>query len=56
MVNTIIEQAIQAEIRNDNPKLLSEEKKQIVRDKSLQDVDAELEQLLARQKIGRAHV
>ena len=50
MVSTIIEQAIQAEIRNDNPKLLSEEKKQVLRDKSSQDIDAELEQLLARQR------
>ena len=51
MTSTIIEQAIQAEIRDDNPKLLSAEKKQQIHpDKNIQDVDAELEQLLARQR------
>src|SRR3989339_27873 len=40
---------MQAEL-NDNPKLLSIDRKQVHQDKELQDIDAELEQLLARQR------
>src|SRR3989339_1002834 len=40
---------MQAEL-NDNPKLLSIERKPVQQDKSVQDIDAELEQLLARQR------
>ena len=46
---TIIEQAIEAEL-NDNPKLLSIDRKDIRQDKEAKDIDAELEQLLARQR------
>ena len=35
---------------NDNPKLLSQERKEFQPDKAVQEVDAELEQLLARQR------
>ena len=49
-MSTIIEQAMEAELRNDNPKLLSIDRKQVQVDKSVQDIDAELEQLLARQR------
>lgn len=48
-MSTIIEQAMEAEL-NDNPKLLSIEKKTVHQDKSVQDIDAELEQLLSRQR------
>jgi len=48
-VATIIEQAIEAEL-NDNPKLLSIDRKDIRQDKEAKDIDAELEQLLARQR------
>ncbi len=48
-MSTIIEQAMEAEL-SENPKLLSIEKKQVHQDKSLQDIDAELEQLLSKQK------
>ena len=50
MTSTIIEQAMQAELRNDNPKVLSIDKKQFVEDKEVKDIDAELEQLLAKQR------
>src|SRR3989339_1937742 len=40
---------MQAEL-NDNPKLLSIERKQVQQDKNAQEIDAELEQLLARQR------
>jgi len=49
-VSTIIEQAMEAELNNENPKLLSIDRKQLHQDKSVQDIDAELEQLLARQR------
>ena len=49
-MSTIIEQAMEAELSNENPKLLSIERKQIHQDKSVQDIDAELEQLLAKQR------
>ena len=49
MATTIIERAMEAEL-NENPKLLSIDKKQIQHDKDVQDIDAELEQLLARQR------
>ena len=35
---------------NDNPKLLSQERKEFKPDKEIQNIDAELEQLLARQR------
>ena len=47
---TIIEQAMEAELNNENPKLLSIDRKQLHQDKSVQDIDAELEQLLAKQR------
>src|SRR3989339_1533040 len=40
---------MQAEL-NDNPKLLSIERKPVRQDKSIRDIDAELEQLLSRQR------
>ena len=49
-MSTIIEQAVEAELDSENPKLLSIGRKQIQQDKSVQDIDAELEQLLARQR------
>ena len=49
-MSTIIEQAMEAELNNENPKLLSIDRKQLHQDKSVQDIDAELEQLLARQR------
>ncbi len=47
---TIIEQAMEAELSNDNPKLLSINSRPAYQDKEVKDIDAELEQLLARQK------
>src|SRR3989338_8483997 len=41
---------MEAELNNENPKLLSIDRKQLHQDKSVQDIDAELEQLLARQR------
>ena len=49
-MSTIIEQAMEAELNNENPKLLSIDRKQLHQDKSVQDIDAELEQLLATQR------
>ena len=49
LLATIIEQAMEA-AANDNPKLLSIDKKQFHQDKSVADIDAELEELLARQR------
>ena len=49
MVTTIIEQAMEA-AANDNPKLLSIDRKQVHRDNDAANIDAELEQLLARQR------
>jgi len=46
---TIIEQAMEA-AANDNPKLLSVDRKQVHQDKDAASIDAELEQLLARQR------
>lgn len=46
---TIIEQAMEA-AANDNPKLLSIDRKQVHRDSDAANIDAELEQLLARQR------
>jgi len=49
-VESFIKQATEAEM-NDNPKLLSQEKRQANhQDKELQNIDAELEQLLSKQK------
>ncbi len=49
-MSTIIEQAMEAELHNDNPKLLSIDNRQFPHDKEVQNIDAELEQLLARQR------
>ena len=48
-MDSFIKQATEAEL-NDNPKPLSAERKQVHQDKEVQDIDAELEQLLARQR------
>jgi len=48
-VDSIIRQATEAQAR-DNPKLLSIDRKQAAQDNDNQDIDAELEQLLARQR------
>jgi len=48
-VESFIKQATEAEM-NENPKLLSMDKKQFQPDKEVQNIDAELEQLLARQR------
>ena len=48
-MTTIIEQAMEAEL-NDNPKLLSIDKKQFQVDKEVKNIDAELEELLSRQR------
>ncbi len=50
MASTIIQQAIETELNNENPKLLSIDRKQIPQEKDVADIDAELEQLLARQR------
>ena len=47
---TIIEDAMKAELNSDNPKLLSIDRKQARHDNSSHDIDAELEQLLAKQR------
>src|SRR3989338_8021476 len=46
---SIIEKAME-NASNDNPKLLSIDMKQVHQDKEVQDIDAELEQLLSRQR------
>ena len=48
-MESFIKQATEAEM-NENPKLLSMDKKQFQPDKEVQNIDAELEQLLARQR------
>ena len=48
-MDSIIRQATEAQAR-DNPKLLSIDRKQAAQDNDNQDIDAELEQLLARQR------
>ena len=48
-MESFIKHATESEV-NDNPKLLSSDRKQIHQDKEVQDIDAELEQLLARQR------
>jgi len=48
-LESIIKQAQEADAR-DNPKLLSIDRKQVHQDKEVQDIDAELEQLLSRQR------
>ena len=48
-MESIIKQAQEADAR-DNPKLLSIDRKQVHQDKEVQDIDAELEQLLSRQR------
>jgi len=48
-VESFIKHATELE-DNDNPKLLSQERKEFQPDKAVQEVDAELEQLLARQR------
>lgn len=49
MVTTIIEQAMEA-AANDNPKLLSIDRKPMHENKDVASIDAELEQLLSRQR------
>ena len=50
-MESFIKAATEAEIGNDNPKLLSVDRKQIHKDdKDIQTIDAELEQLLSRQR------
>ena len=48
-MESFIKRATQSEV-NDNPKLLSAEKRQFQPDKEVQNIDAELEQLLSRQR------
>ena len=48
-MESFIKQATEAEL-NENPKLLSSDRKQVHQDKDTQNIDAELEQLLARQR------
>ena len=48
-MDSFIKHATDSEV-NDNPKLLSLDRKQVHQDKEVQDIDAELEQLLARQR------
>ena len=51
MVESFIKAATEAEMHNDNPKLLAVDRKEIHKDdKDIQTIDAELEQLLARQR------
>lgn len=50
-MDSIIKAATEAEMSNDNPKLLAVDRKEIHKnDKDIQTIDAELEQLLARQR------
>jgi len=50
-VESFIKAATEAEMHNDNPKLLAVDRKEIHKDdKDIQTIDAELEQLLARQR------
>jgi len=50
-VDSIIKAATEAEMHNDNPKLLAVDRKELHKnDKDIQTIDAELEQLLARQR------
>jgi len=51
LVESYIKAATEAEMHNDNPKLLAVDRKQIHKDdQDIQTIDAELEQLLARQR------
>ncbi|HLC62270.1 MAG TPA: cell division protein FtsZ [Candidatus Nanoarchaeia archaeon] len=50
-MDSIIKAATEAEMHNDNPKLLAVDRKELHKnDKDIQTIDAELEQLLARQR------
>ncbi|HLG23872.1 MAG TPA: cell division protein FtsZ [Candidatus Nanoarchaeia archaeon] len=49
-MDSIIRQATENTEESDNPKLLSIDRKQIKRDKDTENIDAELEQLLAKQR------
>tara|TARA_Y100000310_G_scaffold105294_1_gene103703 strand:+ start:13879 stop:15027 length:1149 start_codon:yes stop_codon:yes gene_type:complete len=49
MVDSLIRQATEAEVR-ENPKVLSMERKPVQPDKEAQNIDAELEQLLTKQR------
>jgi len=49
-VESFIKHATESELKNDNPKLLSMERKPVQPDKETLNIDAELEQLLARQR------
>ena len=50
-MDSFIKAATEAEMHNDNPKLLAVDRKEIHKnDKDIQTIDAELEQLLARQR------
>ena len=50
-MESFIKAATEAEMHNDNPKLLAVDRKEIHKnDKDIQTIDAELEQLLARQR------
>ena len=47
---TLIEQAMEAELKNENPKLLSINRGHLQQERGAEDIDAELEQLLAKQR------